>query len=596
MAETKKGKLIEIPDYVSVRELADLMEKSPIDVIKELMRNGIMASINQQIDYETAAIVAGEMGFEPQQVIEEVPEEDLTSLPEWRHFYDQEKPDNLVTRPPVVTILGHVDHGKTSLLDKIRQANVQAGEAGGITQHIGAYQVELQGRKITFLDTPGHEAFTSMRARGAKGADIAVLVVAADDGVMPQTKEAISHARAAHVPIIVAMNKIDKANANPDFVKQQLADNDLIPDEWEGDTLVIPVSALNGEGIENLLEAILLIADDTVIKANPDANPAGTVIESELEKARGVMTTLLVQNGTLRRGQVVLAGRAYGRLKAMFDENGHEIESAPPSTPVQVMGLNEAPQPGTVFEVVESEKAARALLDERQVAAAQVEKKAFSLEELYARLKAGEAKELNLIVKVDVQGSLEPVINGLNKIMMIEEDGSEIKVNIIHSDIGNVSESDVMLASASQAIIVGFHVNVDSGAQRLADSEHIEIRLYKVIYKLFEEIELSLKGMLEPIYEDQVIGTAVVRQVFRIPKVGNIAGCYITDGEARRDASGRILRNGKLLHQGRLTSLKRFQEDTKEVRTGFECGLNIEGFDEFEEGDIIEFTRRVRVR
>jgi len=597
MAEATEKNSIEIPDYLTVRDLAELMGASPIDVIKELMRNGIMASITQQIDYETAAIVAAEMGFEPRAHVVVEEEESTEDLPEWRHLYDGEDPKKLIRRPPVVTILGHVDHGKTSLLDKIRQTNVQAGEAGGITQHIGAYQVEIEGRKITFLDTPGHEAFTAMRSRGAKGADIAVLVVAADDGVMPQTKEAISHVRAAHVPIVVALNKMDKANANPDFVKQQLADNGLVSDEWDGDTLVIPVSAVTGDGIDELLEAILLVAEDIEITANPGKGAAGTVLEANMDHSRGVMATLLVQNGTLRKGDTVLAGEAYGRLKAMFNEWGEDVAEAGPSMPVSVLGLNNAPAPGTLFNVVKNEKEARKIIEERSTTTqrAVAERRPLSLEDLYARLRESEVKELNLIVKTDVQGSLEPVTSGLGRIR-VQDGEHELKVNILHADIGNVSESDVMLAFASDAVIVGFQVGVDNSAQRRADSDGVEIRLYDVIYKLFEDIELSLNGMLEPVYEDKVIGVAEIRQVFRIPKIGKVAGSYVIEGEARRDARARVIRNSKQIHEGKVTSLKRFQEDVREVRTGFECGINVDGFDNFQEGDRIEFILRERVR
>ena len=600
MAEaTERSKVVIIPDFLTVRELADLIEASPIEVIKELMANGIMASINQQIDYETAAIVAAEMGFEPQPV--EVVAEPVAKPAEmqaWRRFYEGEDPDKMQDRPPVVTMLGHVDHGKTSLLDKIRETNVQAGEAGGITQHIGAYQVEFEGRKITFLDTPGHEAFTSMRARGAQGADIAVLVVAADDGVMPQTREAYNHAKAAGVPILVALNKMDRPQANPDRAKQQLADLGLVPDEWDGDTITVPVSARTGEGIDDLLEAILLVASETTIKANPGGKTAGTVLEAQMERSRGVMVTLLVQNGTLRRGDVVVAGTSHGRIKAMFDEHGQAVEQAPPSTPVQVMGLDEVPEAGTLFEVVENEKVARAIVAERkaaQEAAAQPGRPTLTLEELYARFQAGEAKELNLIIKADAQGPLEPIISSLEKLSLQEAD-RELKVNILHADIGNINESDVMLASASDAIIIGFEVGVDGAARRRADSEHVEIRRYDIIYKLVEDIEAALEGMLEPVYEDKVIGVAEVRQIFHIPKVGNVAGCYVREGEARRDAQARIIRNHNIIHRGKVMSLKRYQEDVREVRTGFECGINIEGFTDFQEGDVIQFTQRERVR
>jgi len=597
MAQVSEQKAIEIPDYLAVRELANLLGATPIEVIKRLMSNGIMASINQQIDFDTAAIVASEMGFEASPlIVKEVSEELDATSPAWRHVYENEDPSSLIVRPPVVAILGHVDHGKTSLLDKIRQTNVTDEEAGGITQHIGAYQVEQAGRKITFLDTPGHEAFTAMRARGASGADIAVLVVAADDGMMPQTREALSHARAANVPIIVALNKIDKDNANRDKAMQQLAEAGLTPHEWDGDTLVVPVSAKTGKGIDDLLEAILLTADETAISANPYGTVAGTVLEAELDKSRGTMATLLVQNGTLHTGDVVIAGSSYGRLKAMFNERKEEITAALPSTPVRVMGLNGVPEPGTIFEVVKTEKAARALLAERNDSRREpgIERQPLTLEELYARFQAGEAKELNLIVKVDVQGSLEPVVGSLEK-LSIAENEKELKVRILHAETGNITESDVMLASASKAILIGFQVDVDTAARRQADNEGIEIRQYDIIYNLIEDVQKALEGLLEPVYEDVVVGTAEVRQVFKISKVGAIAGSFIRDGEARRNAQARILRNHQIVYQGSVSSIKRFQEDVREVKTGFECGISLDGFTDFEPGDIIQFLVRKRV-
>ncbi len=601
MTKAKEKKIVEIPDFLTVRELADLIDATPIDIIKELMGNGIMASINQQIDYETAAIVAAEMGYEPSPTaVQETSQEKIAGpAAKWRQVYEHEDPSELVARPPVVTFLGHVDHGKTSLLDKIRVTNVQEGEAGGITQHIGAYQVDLEGRKITFLDTPGHEAFTEMRARGAQGADIVVLVVAADDGVMPQTREALAHARAARVPIVVALNKIDRDNANPDRVKQELAELDLVPDEWDGDTLVVPVSAVTGEGIEDLLGAILLVAETAQICANPNGQTTGTVLESRIEKGRGVVATLLVQNGTLRTGDAIVAGTACGRIKAMFDENGQAAESAGPSTPVLIMGLNELPPPGTSFEAVDSEREARTIAVDRRdeaerAALAGSRRAAVSLEDLYAQFQAGGTKELNLIVKVDVQGSIEPIISSLER-LSVEEKGSELKVNILHAETGNITESDVMLAAASDAVVVGFQVDADSAARRQADMEGVEIRLYDIIYKLIEDIEQALKGLLEPVYQDVVIGEAHVRQVFRIPKIGHIAGCYVQNGEARRNARARVVRDDETLFEGDLSSLKRFQEDVREVRTGFECGIGIDGFEDFEEGDIIQFVVKERV-
>jgi translation initiation factor IF-2 len=597
MAEAAERKIVELPGFLTVRELADRMHASPIEVIKELMGNGVMASINQQIDYDTAAIVAAEMGFEPHP---EVREEDLAPRaqdgPAWRRLYEQEESKNLVTRPPVITILGHVDHGKTSLLDRIREANVAGGEAGGITQHIGAYQIEHEGRKITFLDTPGHEAFTAMRARGAQGADIAILVVAADDGVMPQTREAISHAKAAGVPIIVALNKVDKDNANPDRVKQQLSEQGLVPDEWDGDTMVIPVSARTGQGMEDLVEAILLVADDTSINANPKGRAAGTVIEAEMDRFRGVMTTLLVQNGTLEKGDVILAGTAYGRIKAMFNDLGQEIKTAGPSMPAQIMGLNEIPAAGTLFEVVKNDKEAREIVAQRAEAAFMpaTGRAAFTLEDLYARFQAGEAKELNLIVKADVQGSLEPIVTSLEKLRVKEED-RELKVNIIHADIGPITESDVMLASATNAIAIGFGVEPDPAGKRRADNDRVEIRTYNVIYQLLDDVELALEGMLEPVYEDKVIGVAEVREVFTLSK-STVAGSYVREGEARRNAKARVIRNHQAIHEGGVAALKRFQEDVREVRTGFECGISLDNFNDFKQGDMIQFLVRERVR
>ncbi len=590
----KEKQIFEIPDFLSVRELAELIGASPIDVMKLLINNGIMASINQQIDYDTAAIVVEEMGFEARPVTPVVKEVDQAELPRWRHFYDDQSPERLKPRPPVVAILGHVDHGKTSLLDVIRSSHVQEHEAGGITQHIGAYQVEHHGRKITFLDTPGHEAFTAMRARGAQGADIAVLVVAADDGVMPTTKEALAHVQAAHVPVVVALNKIDRPNANPERVKRQLADIGLVPDEWDGDVLVVPVSAKEKIGLEDLLEAILLVADDTEIVADPTAPAAGTVLEGKLDRNRGPVATLLVQNGTLRQGDVVIAGTSYGRIRAMFDEFGKPIKKAEPSQPVTVTGLSEAPEPGDTFTVVAKEKEARAIVAERKQqaeAAARRGPQTLSLDEIFAQFQAGDVKDLNLIVKVDVAGSLEPIVNSLEDLNV-----SDIGVRILHAEVGNITESDIMLAIASSAIVLGFNVRVDPAAQALADSNGVDIRTYNVIYKLIEDVELALKGMLEPVYEDVVIGTAEVRAVFKVPRAGRIAGCYIREGEARRNAQARVKRKGQVIYEnGTVSSLRRFDEDVREVRAGFECGVGLSGFDAFQEGDVIEFTVRQRV-
>lgn len=582
------SKSIELPASITVRELAQSINASPIEIIKILMSNGVMANINQQIDFDTAAIVASEMGYE---VSLETPlvesEEDTSEIPLWRRIISDEAQQDLVTRPPVVTILGHVDHGKTTLLDAIRHTNVAGGEAGGITQHIGAYQVEHNNRQITFLDTPGHAAFTAMRARGAQGADVVVLVVAADDGVMPQTKEAAAHAKAARVPIVVALNKIDRPNADPDRVKQQLAEIGLIPDEWDGDTIVVPISAKQRQGLDDLLEAILLVADNIEILANPNGRVIGTVIEAERDKAKGVLATLLVQNGTLEVGETVIVGDTYGKLKAMFDFRGRKIRKAGPSTPISVMGLKDVPQAGDLFQTVSSEVEARSVVEQRVQTRHEAElskKSALSLEQLFDRFQAGELRDLRLIVKADVQGSLEPVVSSLNEI----SENREIKINILHAETGNVTENDIMLASASNAIVIGFNVSADTAARRLAEAEGVSIRLYDIIYRLTEDVEKALAGMLEPEEKETVIGHAEVRAVFHISKTGNIAGCLVTDGEVRRNARIRVLRSGEVLHEGGVSSLKHLQDDVREVRAGFECGIGVKGFDAFKVGDILE--------
>jgi translation initiation factor IF-2 len=592
--QVQEKRVVEIPDFLTVRNLAELTDVSPIVVIKELMKAGVMANINQQIDYETAAIVAQEMGFEPQQekpaVSEEVAEEGPTLL--WERLYAGEDEADLKPRPPVVTVLGHVDHGKTSLLDTIRHTNVVAGEAGGITQHIGAYQIEHAGQTITFLDTPGHEAFTAMRARGAHTTDIAVLVVAADDGVMPQTVEAINHARAARVPMIIALNKIDLPTAQPERTKQQLADQGLVPDDWGGTTLCVPVSAKEMTGLDDLLEAILLVADSVEIKANPDRSAVGTVLEGQLERTRGATATVLVQNGTLHVGDTVIAGLSHGRVRRMFDESGRSVEEALPSMPVLILGLSDVPEAGEVFEVVEDERTARAIVAEREeelAAQAVAPVRAFTLDDFSSRIQAGQVKELNLIVKTDVQGSIEPIVNSL------EELGEEgLKVNVIHAAAGNISESDINLAIASQAIVIGFQVQPDPAARRMAENEGVDIRTYDIIYKLVDEVNKALKGLLEPTYADVVIGVAEVRATFNISGVGVIAGCRVRQGVARRNARARVLRDGRQLHDGHVGSLKRFEEDVREVRTGFECGVGLEGFQDFAVGDVIQFYVKER--
>ena len=579
---SSNGNKLELPASIVVRDLAQKLEKSPIDLIKKLMSNGVMATINQAVDFDTAAIVVAEYGFEAvPEVVEEVAVE-IGEVPLWRQRIAGEDESQLINRPPVVTILGHVDHGKTSLLDVIRETNVAGGEAGGITQHIGAYQVENRGRLITFLDTPGHAAFTQMRARGAQGADIVVLVVAADDGVMPQTREAIAHAKAARVPILVALNKIDKANANPERVKQQLAEQELVPDEWGGNTMVIPVSAKQKQGIEDLLEGILLVADNTSIKANPGGKVIGTVIEAELDKSKGVMATLLIQNGTLESGDIVVAGTAHGKLRALSDYMGRPIKKAGPSTPVAVMGLNDVPSAGDVFEVVDSEREARTIVTQRSETAkslAQTKKKV-SLEDLFASVQSGEAKELNLIVKADVQGSLDPIVSELNKL-----GEGEIGIKILYSETGNIGENDVMLASASNAIIIGFNVQADVSARRVAEKEGVDIRLYEIIYHMTEDIEKALNGMLEPEVKEKVIGRAQVLAVFTASKFGKVAGCRVTEGELRRNARVRLYRGTDLVFEGEMGSLRHEKDDVKEVRQGFECGVGFKSFNDIQVGD-----------
>lgn len=585
-------KTIVLPNSITVRDLAQIMETSPIQVIKVLMTNGVMANINQQVDFDTAAIVASELGFEA--TVETYEEEEIPEIgevPMWRQMILDENPKELVNRPPVVTILGHVDHGKTTLLDAIRHTNVAGGEAGGITQHIGAYQVEHKGQLITFLDTPGHAAFTAMRSRGAQGADIVILVVAADDGVMPQTKEAIAHAKAARVPIIVALNKIDRPDANPDFAKKQLSENGLVPDDWDGDTMIVPVSAKQRTGIEDLLEAILLTAEGMTIKANPNGKKIGSVIEAEIDKTKGVMATLLVQNGTVNSGDIIVAGSSYGRIRAMFDFKSKPIRKAGPSTPILIMGMNDVPQAGDIFRVVGSAKEAQTIVSARKQA--QKDSKyslpKATLEELFSKVQSGEEKELRLIIKADVQGSVEPIMNSLNDLA-----SKNISINILHAETGNIGENDVMLASASSAIIVGFNVAADAAAKRMAETEGVSIRLYKIIYRLIEDVEKALKGMLEPEYEDVVIGKAEVLAIFRIQKIGAIAGCKVTSGEFRRNAKARVVRDDVVIHEGEIGSLKHEKDDVREVRTGFECGIGLKGFNDFEVGDtILCFTREL---
>lgn len=595
-----------VGDYITVRDLATLMERSPIDLIKVLMQYGIMAPITHSLDHDTAVILGEELKVKvkwpeseakPNQAAE--PAEPEPAARSKRSLIQkvirQGSEKDLAIRPPVVAVLGHVDHGKTTLLDRIRNTDVAGGEAGGITQRTGAYQVAVDGRKITFLDTPGHEAFTSMRARGAQVTDIVVLVVAADDGVMPQTKEAISHARAAGVIIMVAINKIDKPNANPQRVMEELAQEGLQPEQWGGDTIMVPISALNRIGIEELLENILIVAEVEEFKANPKGQCVGTVIESELDKFRGVTATLLIQNGTLRQGDAITVGNTWGRIKAMFTHDGKVIKEAGPSTPVVVLGIQEVPAAGDHFDVVKSDRDARRIAEERQMIASQAAKAPtrpqMSLDDLFAKLEGGETKTLNLIVRADMQGTLEPVVKSLQDLK-----NEEVDIKILQATIGDISESDVMLAEASDAIIIGFSVNTDKAAQVRAENSGVEIRHYDIIYKMIEDVEAALQGMLEPVYEDRVLGHAQVLQVFKLRR-GTIAGCMVQDGIVKRGAMARVTRAGKMAIEGvRLETLRRFTEDVAEVRTGFECGIKLTGQDELLEGDLIELYEKHRVR
>jgi translation initiation factor IF-2 len=587
-----------VPAQITVRDLAEKMHKSPIEVIKALMNYGIMVPITQTIDFDTAVVVGEDLGITvkseapPEPEIKEEAKEAPRTLRQ--QIMAEEDPDALVLRPPVVTVLGHVDHGKTTLLDAIRETRVVEGEAGGITQHIGAYQVERAGRKITFLDTPGHAAFTAMRARGASVTDIAVLVVAADDGVMPQTKEAIAHARAAQVPIVVALNKIDKPNANPDRVKQELAENGVLVEEYGGDVVCVPVSAKMRRGINDLLESLLLVYDVEPAKANPNGECVGSVVESRLDKSRGPMATLLVQNGTLRQGDNILLGDTYGKIRAMFNDKGESIAEAPPSTPVVVLGIDDVPVAGDTFKVVADERTARGIAAERQAAkraeSNQPVAKTMTLENIFAQVEAGQAKDLNLILKADVQGSIEPIVNSLDKLSI-----DKVHVKILQQGTGNITESDVMLAVASKAIILGFSVTIDTTAQRTADAEGVDIRVYNIIYNLVEDVEKAITGLLEPVYREVIVGHAEVRQVFRVSKVGKVAGCYVTDGEINRGASARVRRGGQVIQEDKISGLKRFTEDVTEVKTGFECGINLANFNDLEVGDVIEAYKKERV-
>ena len=575
---------IELPTSLSVRELADLFHISAIEVIKQLMRNGIMANINQVIDYEVAATVAADFGYKARQKprTAKVLAGAIGDIK--RQLQDKER-SGLPLRPPVVTIMGHVDHGKTRLLDAIRQTNVMATEAGGITQHIGAYQAEVNGQKITFLDTPGHEAFTAMRARGAQVTDIAILVVAADDGVMPQTLEAIDHARAAGVPIVVAINKIDKSNANPELVKQQLSDAGLVIEEWGGDTVCVLVSAKEKKGISELLENLLVVAEIEDLWANPSQPAVGVVIEAEMDKTKGPLATVLVQTGSLKLGDTTVAGTTWGRVKAMFNDMGKRVRKAEPATPVEVLGLNDVPQVGDTLTAVASENQARAFIQERQLEI-QREPKSVRLDNLFDQVSAGSVKELNIILKTDVQGSIEPIRSSLEQLGT-----DEVKVRIIHSASGNITEGDVMLAIASKGLIIGFGTGCEAGARRLAEIKGVDIRNYDVIYNLVDDVDKALKGMLEPKYVEVIDGRAEVRAIFSAGKGRKIAGVYVTEGKVSRNAPARVWRQGQMLPESTVSSLRRFKDDVKEVAAGLECGVGIKDFSDFQAGDILEFFR-----
>ena len=582
-------KVITIPEYLTIKELADKMKMQASAIIKKLFMQGKMFSINQEIDYETAEEIALEYDIitEPEEKVDVI--EELL-----REEEDDEA--TLVTRPPVICVMGHVDHGKTSLLDAIRKTNVTTGEAGGITQHIGAYMVTCKGEKITFLDTPGHEAFTAMRMRGAQSTDIAVLVVAADDGVMPQTVEAINHARAAGISIIVAVNKIDKPSANIDRVKQELAEHELVAEDWGGDTVFVPVSAHTGEGIDQLLEMILLTAEMLELKANPDRKARGLVLEAKIDKGRGPVATVLVQKGTLKVGDAAAVGSSFGRIRAMISDTGERVQVATPSTPVEILGLNSVPNAGEIFVSTKNEKEARNFAEtfiaegkEKLIENAKA-KNRMSLDDLFTQMQTGDVKELNIIVKADVQGSVEAVKQSLVKLS-----NEEVVVKIIHGGVGAINESDVILASASNAIIIGFNVRVDNTAKDTADREGVDVRLYRVIYQAIEDVQAAMKGMLDPIFEEKVIGHAEIRQIFKASGIGNIAGSFVFDGTFQRGCKVRVMRAGDVIFEGPLASLKRFKDDVKEVRAGYECGFVFEGFNDFAELDTVEAYIMVEV-
>ena len=573
----KKPLTVEIPDEISVGELASRMKKTASEVIKQLIKSGVFASVSDIIDYDTAALVAMELGCEvKKEVIVTVEERLIDATPD--------KEEDLQPRAPVVVVMGHVDHGKTSLLDYIRHANVVSGAAGGLTQHIGAYTVEINGSPITFRDTPGHEAFTSMRARGAMVTDIAILVVAADDGIMPQTVESINHAKAAGIPVVVAINKMDTVGANPERIKQQLTEYDLVSEEWGGDTIICPISAKTGMGIDNLLENLVILAEVQELKANPNRAASGTVIEARLDKGRGPIMTVLVQNGTLKAGDIIIAGSSVGRVRTMIDDKGRRVTEAGPSTPVEISGMSEVPSAGDTFNAVKDERMARELAEERrQQANAGGPVKKVSLEDLFSQIQAGEMKTLNLIVKADVQGSAEAVKTSLEKIS-----NDEVRVRVIHSAVGAINETDVMLAATSDAIIIGFNVRPDNAARDSATRSNVDIRLYRVIYDCINEVQDAMKGMLAPKFKESIIGHAEVRETYKVSKVGTVCGCYCTDGKIQRGCDVRVLRDNIVIYEGALASLRRFKDDVREVASGYECGMQIEKFNDIKVGDIIE--------
>ncbi|MDD4860207.1 MAG: translation initiation factor IF-2 [Dehalococcoidales bacterium] len=582
---------VELPPQVNVRQLADLLEVNSIQIIKQLMRSGIMANINQVIDYEAAAVVAKNLGFEPKPQARPISKRLAAIAAAKKATKPQgEAAAGLLPRPPVVTVMGHVDHGKTKLLDAIRSANVVATEAGGITQHIGAYQVILGENRITFLDTPGHEAFTAMRAHGAQITDITILVVAADDGVQPQTIEAINHAKAAGVPIVVAINKIDKPNANPEQVKRQLADAGLVIEEWGGDTIAVPISAKEKQGIDVLLENVLLVAEMLELKANPNIAASGVVIEAELDKSRGPVARILVQSGTLKVSDTVVVGTTIGRVRAMLNQAGKQVKKATPSTPVEILGLNGVPRAGDTLATTANEKMAQIMVTRNKAEQTKESGRALSLTNVYDEISAGKIKELNVVLKTDVQGSIEPIRTSLERL-----GGEEVKVRIIHAATGNISENDVMLALASQGLIIGFGVTADEGARRLASTSGIDIRTYNIIYTLIDDVEKALKGMLEPTFAEVIEGRADVRAVFPAGKGAKAAGSYITEGKATRGGKVRVRRGKEVLIESTINSLKRFKDDVREVQTGYECGIGVEGFNDFKVGDVLEFYKMEQI-